>query len=123
MSGPHAMDSLRLYRRLAILLLILVLTAGVFSVAGAVKDAQPVHYVWTAPTEGSPVVFYRVQLSRNDGEFAVIDSAPTTSYTLAVEWGDKYVIRVAGVDAADRQGPYSIPSEPYTPEIPPPSDP
>ena len=117
------MDSPRFYRRLAILLLMLALAAGVFLVTGAVKDAPPVNYVWTPPTEGSPVVFYRVQLSRNDGEFAVIDSTPTTSYTLAVEWGDKYVIRVAGVDAADRQGPYSIPSEPYTPEIPPPSDP
>ena len=101
----------------------LALAAGVFLVTGAVKDAPPVNYVWTAPTEGSRVVFYRVQLSRNDGEFAVIDSTPTTSYTLAVEWGDKYVIRVAGVDAADRQGPYSIPSEPYPPETPPPSDP
>lgn len=123
MSGPRTMDSPRLYRRLAVLLLMLALAAGVVLVNGAVKDAPPVHYVWTAPTEGSPVVFYRVQLSRNDGEFTVIDTAPTTSYTLAVLWGDKYVIRVAGVDAAGRQGPYSIPSEPYTPEIPPPSDP
>lgn len=117
------MASSRTYRILAGVTLVAALGAGVMLVNGAVGDAPPVTYVWTAPATGSPVAFYRVQLSLNDGPFSVIGTTPTTSYVLTVAWGNKYVIRVAGVDAEGRQGPYSVPSVPYTPEIPPPAVP
>lgn len=79
---------------------------------------------WTAPTEGSPVDHYVLQLSENGGPFyTVSDTITTTSFDVQLENLTTYVARVAGVDAQDRQGPWSEPSEPYTPDLGPPGAP
>jgi hypothetical protein len=119
--GPHAMTSKQFYRLLAVLTLVAILFAGVLFVRGSGEDPAPVAYVWKAPSTGSPVAFYRVQLSLNDGAFTAIGTTTTTSYSVPIEWGNKYVIRIAGVDATGHQGPYSLPSVAYTPELPQPS--
>jgi len=71
---------------------------------------------WTAPTEGSPVDHYVVELSVDGGEYINAGMTPTTSITLNLDVLQEYVVRVAGVDALDRQGPWSLPSEPYVPD-------
>lgn len=74
---------------------------------------------WEAPTTGSPVVRYALQLS-TDGESTWTTASSTiegTSHILDLEFDTTYVARVAGIDAQDRQGPWSETSDPYTPTI------
>lgn len=78
---------------------------------------------WTAPTEGSPVDHYVLQLSTDGGPFTTVGSVTGTSYTLDLDVGSTYIARVAGVDAQDRQGPWSPESDPYSPDIGPPGQP
>ncbi len=107
--------------RLALLLAVCVLLA--LCLPGAVQDAPPVVYVWTPPADGSPVEYYVIQLSFNDGAFIDYDSTTTSEpvFQLAVEYENKYVIRVAGVDADGDRGPFSEPSEGYIPPEPDPT--
>jgi hypothetical protein len=80
---------------------------------------------WTAPTEGSPVVTYVLEVSENGGPFVqyATTQAPQTSVSLTLESWNTYVARVAGIDAQGRQGPWSDPSDPYTPDNGPPGAP
>jgi hypothetical protein len=78
---------------------------------------------WTAPSTGSPVHHYVVQLSTNGGAYQPAGTTTTTSISLTLAVGSTYTVRVAGVDAQDRQGAYSLPSEPYTPDVGPPGQP
>lgn len=80
---------------------------------------------WTPPTEGSPVVTYVLEISENGGPFVQVATteAPQTSVTLTLESWTTYVARVAAIDAQDRQGPWSEPSDPYTPDYGPPGQP
>lgn len=56
---------------------------------------------WHPPTEGSPVVFYRVHL-----EYYGV--SPDTCFTWPIPaWADSVRAKVAGVDAQERQGPWS----------------
>jgi hypothetical protein len=82
--------------------------------------APDVVFTWTAPTTGTPVDHYVAQILVNDIDTLFIDSVPTESLTLPVVYGNKYQVRVAGVDASDVQGPMSLWSLPYTPELDPP---
>jgi hypothetical protein len=72
---------------------------------------------WTAPSTGSPVHHYVVQLSTNGGAYQAAGTTTTLSITLTLTVGSTYTVRVAGVDALSRQGTYSLPSEAYTPDI------
>jgi len=36
---------------------------------------------------------------------------------LTASYEDEHVVRVAGVDTLDRQGPWSVSSDPYTPTL------
>lgn len=72
---------------------------------------------WNAPTEGSPVVTYVFQLSEEGGAFVTYATTDTTFINVDLELHKTYVARVAGVDALDRQGPWSMPSDPYTPDL------
>ena len=73
---------------------------------------------WVAPTSGSPVDRYILQLSEDGGPFyTVADTITTTSIVLDLENLVTYVARVAGVDALDRQGPWSVDSDPYTADL------
>ena len=82
----------------------------------AAQTSVEVQYVWTAPTTGSPVDYYVVQHSADGGTWVTLGNAPELTYTLDAEYGVSHQIRVAGVDAEGRQGPYSAPSDPYTPD-------
>jgi hypothetical protein len=93
----------------AVLLLVL-LWAGV---AGAQQTTE-VQATWTAPTTGTPVETYILQLSVDEGPFTTYATTDTTNATITVEALRTYVARVAGVDAQDRQGPWSETSDPYT---------
>lgn len=88
------------------------------------RAAQDVTFTWTAPTEGSPVVVYQVQLSENGGPYTTVSASETdTQYTFSLDYGTTYTVRVAGVDAQGRRGPWSLPSDPYTPDLGPPGTP
>jgi len=78
---------------------------------------------WTAPTTGSPVHHYVLQLSTDGGPFVTVGSSTTTEYVMDLEVGHTYSARVAGVDDQGRSGPYSEDSEPYTPDFGPPGQP
>lgn len=70
---------------------------------------------WSPPTEGSPVEHYILQISRDGGPFETVATTPDTTYQVELEHESTYIARVAGVDAQQRQGPWSEPSEPYSP--------
>jgi hypothetical protein len=91
--------------------------------AAAGQTTQDVTFTWTPPTTGSPVDHYVVEHSVNGGPWVQIATVVSNSFTLAATLGDPHQIRVAGVDALDRQGPFSEPSDPYTPEQGPPGQP
>jgi len=100
--------------------------AATILVAGAwPATAQPVDVTasWTAPSTGSPVQHYVAQISTNGGPFLPAGTSETTSIDLALEVGATYTVRVAGVDDQGRQGPYSVASDPYTPDLGPPGQP
>lgn len=82
--------------------------------------APDVEYTWTAPTTGTPVDHYVAEVLVNEIDSYLIDPVHGESIMLPVQYGNKYQIRVAGVDAANIQGPMSIWSLPYTPELGPP---
>lgn len=91
-----------------------------FSISAGAAQAQTevqVQYQWTAPTTGSPVDHYVVEHSVNGGAWTQIATTSATTYTLSATVGNSHQIRVAGVDAADRQGTYSASSDPYTPDL------
>jgi len=102
----------RLKSIVALAILTVVLVPG-HALAQTTVD---VAYVWTAPTTGSPVDHYVVQHSADGGAWVTLGTAPDLSFTLSAEYGVSHRIRVAGVDAQNRQGPYSLPSEAYTPD-------
>lgn len=107
----------------------IALTAGfalaLVAMASVSAQAQNVQVTasWTAPSTGSPVHHYVVQVSANGGAYLPAGTSTTTSLVLTLPIGATYTVRVAGIDAQDRQGPYSSPSDPYTPDLGPPGQP
>lgn len=97
------------------LILALVAAAGVLFGAAAASAQTTVEATaeWGAPTTGTPVVDYVVQLSADGGTWETIANTPDTIYGVDLETGHSYRVRVAGIDAEGRQGPWSLPSEPY----------
>lgn len=91
--------------RLAILLLI--------AAPALAQQTVEVTATWAPPTEGSPVVFYVLQLAQDGGPFETVGTTPETSYLLELTALSTYTARVAGVDVLDRQGPWSPPSDPW----------
>lgn len=79
-------------------------------------QTQTVHYTWTPPTTGSAVHHYLVQHSINGGEWAQLASVTAAAYDLVATNLESHQIRVCAVDAIDRPGPWSEPSDPYTPD-------
>jgi len=98
---------------LAVAALAVILLAG-----GTALAQEQVTYTWTAPTTGSPVDHYVVQHSVDGGAWVTVATDVTgTTYVLSAEYDHQHQIRVAGVDAQGRQGPFSEPSDPYTPTL------
>jgi hypothetical protein len=86
------------------------------SVGSVDAQVQTVHYAWTAPTTGSAVHHYIVQHKIDDGAWVSVASVVTLTYDLAATYLVAHQIRVAGVDALNRQGLWSEPSESYMPD-------
>ena len=84
------------------------------------QSAPDVEFTWTAPSTGTPVHHYVVEVLTNERDTRTFDPVPSESLLLPVIYGNKYRLRVAAVDAAGVQGPQSIWSQPYTPELAPP---
>jgi len=84
------------------------------------QSAPDVEFTWTAPTTGTAVHHYTVEVLINERDTQVFDSVPSESLMLPVIYGNKYRLRVAAVDAAGVQGIMSLWSQPYTPELAPP---
>lgn len=99
------------------LMLILTMMLSLCAV-DALAAAPPVTYTWTAPTVGSPVVRYIVQLRSNSGPWVEVSSSTTSpTYTFSTfDYLSTYEVRVAGVDAMNRQGLLSDSSIPYMPD-------
>ncbi len=95
------------------------LTAG----SAQAQTEMAVSYTWTAPTTGTAVDHYVVQHSVDGGTWSQVSTVSTNNYTLTATIGNSHQIRVAGVDASDRQGPYSVASDPYSPDPGSPSQP
>ncbi|MEN8008023.1 MAG: hypothetical protein ABFS42_13470 [Candidatus Krumholzibacteriota bacterium] len=97
--------------------LIAVLLAVILPAASSLAQTEmPVSYTWTAPTTGTPVDFYVIEHSVDGGQWTQIATSTDNTYTLTATVGQSHQIRVAGVDASNRQGPYSLPSDPYLPD-------
>ena len=90
-----------------------ILTTVLLAMPAAAQTTINVSYTWTAPTTGSAVATYVVEQSIDGGTWAQVATTSTNSYTLAASAGHSHRIRVAGVDASNRQGTYSDPSDPY----------
>ena len=80
------------------------------------QTEMTVSYQWGAPTTGSTVDHYLVQHKVNNGSWTTAGQTDTTSYTLALTVGEAHQIRVAAVDADNRQGIWSVPSDAHTPD-------
>ena len=94
-----------------------VLMAVMLPVTSTLAQTEiEVNYTWTAPTSGSPVDHYVVQHSIDGGQWYEIGTTNDNTFTLSAEVGLSHQIRVAGVDAEDRQGPFSVASDPYLPD-------
>jgi len=97
-------------------ILIILGAISLMLVQGAALADVQVNYSWTAPTTGTAVDHYVIQHSVNGGPWSQIATSASNSYTLTASEGDSHQIRVAGVDAQDRQGVYSVSSDPYVPD-------
>lgn len=104
---------------LATLIATLLLGAG----SALAQTEMQVNYQWTAPTTGTVVDHYVVEQSVNSGPWTQVGTASSNTFTLTAAVGNSYQLRVAGVDADDRQGPYSVTSDPYVPDAGPPGQP
>ncbi len=102
---------------------VLAVLSLVGALPAAAQTSVQVTASWNPPTEGSPVHHYVFQLSIDGAPFATVGTVQGTSYQLELEVGRTYIARVAGVDAQDRQGPWSLPSDPYSPDVGPPGQP
>jgi hypothetical protein len=99
--------------KLTLLVLLAIAAIGTSALA-----QEEVTYTWTAPTTGSAVDHYVVQHSVNGAPFVTINaSVSTNTYLLTASYEDEHSIRVAGIDSSGRQGPWSVPSDPYIPTL------
>ena len=114
-----------MYRNLGISITALMFALALvgFATPAAAQTTVEVTYVWTAPSTGTPVEHYIVEHSTNGGGYSQIATTASTTYTLVATIGDSHQIRVRGVDGEDREGPNSLPSEPYVPDLGPPGQP
>lgn len=84
------------------------------------NSAPEVKFFWTAPTTGPSVHHYVAQVLVNEVDTLFFDPVTDDFIMLPVDYGKKYRIRVAAVADGNIQGPMSIWSLPYAPEIGPP---
>jgi hypothetical protein len=97
--------------------LVCLMAFGLVAGSSQAQTEMEVNYQWTAPTTGTAVEYYVVEHSVDGGQWTQIATTSTNTYTLLAEIGLSHQIRVAGVDADGRQGPFSAASDPYSPDI------
>ena len=90
------------------------------SAMGENRSAPELQYRWEASPDGTPPVYYIVQLSVDGGEITHLPNVVAPVTQVPAVYGSEYKIRVAGVDEFGVQGPFSDWSIPYRPEFPPP---
>ena len=85
-----------------------VLLGGLSPAWSQTKVTETWHFTWDAPAYGSPPVHYVVEI-RIDGTTVEEDrtAGSTPEIDIEVTLGLDYEVRVAGVDAQGRQGPFS----------------
>lgn len=103
-------------RMLLKMIIVAAVAAMVMPGAAAAQDVMSTSFQWTAPTTGSAVDHYVVQHLVGNGDWTTVGTTDTNSYTLDLTVGVIHTLRVAAVDAESRQGPWSLPSDPYTPD-------
>ncbi len=67
-------------------------------------------FEWTAPTTGSAVDKYEVEIRTGGVNSTDVETRMVTTkqVTFAVDWLTLYEVRVRGIDSAGRVGPWSI---------------
>lgn len=96
-------------------IVVISITIAAFVLLLGATASADVKAEWGAPTTGSPVEVYQVELQAN-GE--LVASYETTETILIIpqdvfQVGTPYVARVRGVDDLGREGPWTPWSEPY----------
>ena len=81
-----------------------------------VPSTMEATYTWDYPTTGNPVVYFEVQVKMDQGDFEFAQNTTTNEITLMLDLLHGYQVRVRGVDALDHAGPWSTPSDLYTPD-------
>lgn len=72
--------------------------------AASAQISEIAGYSWNAPTGGSPVDFYRVELSQDSGAFFAVAEVDTNYYEFEAFGLVDYVLRVIPVDVLGRDG-------------------
>ena len=93
-----------------------IMATLLIAAAAPAQTTTDVQYQWTAPVTGTPLEHYVVQHSVNGETWMNLGNVSNNQYTLEATFGDEHRLRVAGVDDQGRQGPWSNPSDPYTPD-------
>ena len=86
---------------------------GVASIIGLQRWNDTVLFSWTAPTTGTPAVMYTMQVDWTNGEDYAILGIEELYESIPLLQGDTVRVRVAGIDAANVQGPWSVWSQDY----------
>ena len=131
MNRPRSHETVKIKGPSKSRLLGIVVLATVVALTGVVlvqanternKMAAPsVRYTWSAPTSGTPAVSYKAEVKVNDRDLLVFEGLQDESVTIPVDFGNKYLVRVAALDAQNKQGPWSDWSVAHAPELDPPS--
>jgi len=96
--------------------LICVMAFSMAATSAMAQTEMDIDYSWSAPTSGSTVDHYVIEHSIDGGSWTQIATSNSNTFTLAASVGVSHQIRVAGVDASDRQGPFSVASDAYSPD-------
>ena len=102
--------------KLIIPFIMCLMAFGLVADSAQAQTDMSVDFQWTAPTTGTAVDHYVVEHSVDGGSWTQVASTSSNTYTLTAAVGSSHQIRVAGVDAQGRQGPFSTASDPYTPD-------
>jgi len=102
-------------------ILVAAAVLGPFALALAQTTSMTFTYRTAPPATGSPVAVYEWQVSGNGGSSWVdAGTSPDPSKAITLAVGGTYVVRVRGTDAQDRSGPWSVASDPNSPDPGPP---
>ena len=114
--------TLRIARfRILITAFFLTVPAGILSLPSPAGELlAKVRYRWPESSRGTPVVHYVMEIEQSLGGriegVRLVEPIPGPEHEIEVEYGYEYRVRVAGVDAQDVRGPWSIWSVILAPE-------